>query len=415
MVDSNSDNPWRVEEELMPTGGRKIYLRAPGSASLGTNLQVLVSRFSEPPFLTEMGWSEESNPLDPQWVGVDGNDLLIELNADHADEIGDYETIEVRIVGSDLVGSVSWMMEPHTRLPKPQIDLSVSTASIEPGQSVTLTWNASNIGTLLADGQWSGEKETAGEETVKLESSGDFEFVLYDPDLGDDARASVFVRVTAPEVVPPKPEKMLPDPPIGGEEPPKATFWDKYRKLIIAAAIILLVILLMIGLWTVLKIDDQPDPPLGGGEDTPRSTEEPPQPEPDPVPPSGPVTLASGDSIERLKQLIRDRQFEDDPAAGLQGARSLLNELLGQGNAEAALIGATASRGPNFLAGLFDERSDGRSLQYMRVACEGGVGARSDLSDWLAQLEQEQARFPSESAREMINVHVPAMLNSCND
>jgi len=60
----------------------------------------------------------------------------------------------------------------------PELFFSVSRSSIQAGDTVVLTWNASKADTCFASGQWTGDRAKVGEETVTLIGTGVYNFRL---------------------------------------------------------------------------------------------------------------------------------------------------------------------------------------------------------------------------------------------
>ncbi len=427
MVDDNGGKVWRVEEEFATSGERRVFVRAPEAATLGQDIQIQVIRLAEPPFLTDEGWADKAQNLQPRSVEIDGGDLLIELTADHMDEIGDYEAIEISVVDSEIKGSMPWVMEPVSRSPKPRVRLLVKEADIQPGETVHITWDSEYVEALYASGHWDGERELSGEEDITLKDPGEYEFTLADRVTNGQAKASVFVSV------PDARAKTL------SEEVKKSKlplWW------VIAGGVVLL---LAIVLFLLFKPNNDPAPPssdkcIGSGESRDNSAlakecDEGTQPSaPSQLPSTegddeGEVDEEDEDEeslskydkspntsdIEELKRLISSGIFEDDSKSGERGARTLLTELLGQGNTEAASIAAAAIQGPEFSSGVFDERSDRRALQYYRLACTGGANANEALVEWRAKLEIDYASHPKEDVRDIITTHIPALLEDCKN
>ena len=62
--------------------------------------------------------------------------------------------------------------------PAPVINLSISSSSVVTGTEVTLTWSSSNASSCTANGAWSGDKGTSGNESIVVIESGSFDFGL---------------------------------------------------------------------------------------------------------------------------------------------------------------------------------------------------------------------------------------------
>lgn len=60
----------------------------------------------------------------------------------------------------------------------PTLSLSATPSSVQTGQSITLTWIASNADTCTASGSWSGHVATSGSLTGILPSPGEYNFIL---------------------------------------------------------------------------------------------------------------------------------------------------------------------------------------------------------------------------------------------
>lgn len=62
--------------------------------------------------------------------------------------------------------------------PAPVINLSISSSSVVTGTEVTLTWSSSNASSCTANGAWSGDKGTSGNESIVVIESGSLSFGL---------------------------------------------------------------------------------------------------------------------------------------------------------------------------------------------------------------------------------------------
>ena len=62
--------------------------------------------------------------------------------------------------------------------PAPVINLSISSSSVVTGTEVTLTWSSSNASSCSANGAWSGDKGTSGNESIVVIESGSLSFGL---------------------------------------------------------------------------------------------------------------------------------------------------------------------------------------------------------------------------------------------
>jgi len=62
--------------------------------------------------------------------------------------------------------------------PAPVINLSISSSSVVTGTEVTLTWSSSNASSCAANGAWSGDKGTSGNESIVVIESGSLSFGL---------------------------------------------------------------------------------------------------------------------------------------------------------------------------------------------------------------------------------------------
>lgn len=79
--------------------------------------------------------------------------------------------------------------------PSPQITLSVSAATVQSGDSATLTWSADNAASCVASGDWSGAKSTSGSTAIGPLSQNS-NFVLTCTGTGGQDVDSVNVAVT---------------------------------------------------------------------------------------------------------------------------------------------------------------------------------------------------------------------------
>jgi len=62
--------------------------------------------------------------------------------------------------------------------PAPVINLSISSSTVVTGTEVTLTWSSSNASSCTANGAWSGDKGTSGNESIVVIESGSLSFGL---------------------------------------------------------------------------------------------------------------------------------------------------------------------------------------------------------------------------------------------
>ncbi|MDA9765907.1 hypothetical protein N9C99_01015 [Gammaproteobacteria bacterium] len=62
--------------------------------------------------------------------------------------------------------------------PAPIINLSLSSSSVVTGTEVTITWSSSNANSCTANGAWSGDKDTSGNESIVVIESGSLSFGL---------------------------------------------------------------------------------------------------------------------------------------------------------------------------------------------------------------------------------------------
>ena len=62
--------------------------------------------------------------------------------------------------------------------PAPVINLSISSSSITIGTEVTITWSSTNANSCSANGAWSGDKGTSGNESIVVIESGSLSFGL---------------------------------------------------------------------------------------------------------------------------------------------------------------------------------------------------------------------------------------------
>lgn len=62
--------------------------------------------------------------------------------------------------------------------PAPVINLSLSSSSVVTGTEVTITWSSSNANSCTANGAWSGDKGTSGNESIVVTESGSLSFGL---------------------------------------------------------------------------------------------------------------------------------------------------------------------------------------------------------------------------------------------
>jgi hypothetical protein len=85
--------------------------------------------------------------------------------------------------------------QPTTALP-PAVSLSISPASVLPGQSATLTWSATSASSCTADGAWTGAQQMNGSITVTLPSSSAQTYVLECTGTGITARGSVTLALS---------------------------------------------------------------------------------------------------------------------------------------------------------------------------------------------------------------------------
>lgn len=92
--------------------------------------------------------------------------------------------------------------------PTPTLVFNASPATLNLGQSVTLTWVATDASSCAASGAWSGAKAASGMETITPTLTGDLVFTLACGGAGGDAIQSRTVTVNAvADLDLPKPEK----------------------------------------------------------------------------------------------------------------------------------------------------------------------------------------------------------------
>lgn len=87
-----------------------------------------------------------------------------------------------------------------TVLPPPaaQVIISVKPAAVQPGQSATLSWSASNATTCKASGAWTGEQPTSGSETLILPSMKSVPYTLSCTGPGGDGTATANLDAAEP-------------------------------------------------------------------------------------------------------------------------------------------------------------------------------------------------------------------------
>jgi|GEM_PF-2650733 len=83
--------------------------------------------------------------------------------------------------------------------PVPVVSLSASAASIDQGQSVTLSWNASNAASCTASADWGGTRAVTGSQVVSPAATSTY--TLTCSGAGGSASDSVVVTVNAPPLV----------------------------------------------------------------------------------------------------------------------------------------------------------------------------------------------------------------------
>jgi len=391
---------WQVEEELTVEGERHIYIRVPGAAKVSNDLSVLIQREMEPPFLSAEGWGFEARPFAPEHISRDGQDLLIQLSDDYTDHINDFDPINLQIEGTDFQGVFPWVFEPHHKLyadqftgepggeTSPQVSFRASQSQIQVGQTVELIWQSDYADTLQASGDWQGVKALTGKDVVILSDAGKKEFILDAVGKGGASVASVVVHVSAE---PTRPPWLIP--------------------LIVGIVILLLIVLF----WFWPSSQGSEPEPEPEPEPNPPWTDPVEPPEPTPVPDpygnggnGGASSTTIQDPFEQLKVLIANGQYNK--------AREKLDELTkADSHPGAALIAAENLGNPNFTPGLFDERNDDVTLKYYRLACEGGVGARSSLEAWQQGLMAENQQLHSAALKSMIEDKIPAAFQNCKN
>jgi len=84
------------------------------------------------------------------------------------------------VIALVLSGCGGGTQVPNTPPPPPPagVSISVSPASVQPGQSATLTWSASNATSCSASGNWTGSQQMSGSQNVLLSGPDALTFSL---------------------------------------------------------------------------------------------------------------------------------------------------------------------------------------------------------------------------------------------
>ena len=420
MAEEDKASSWKVEEKLDDSGERTVLVRLPDIDVMPPKLAIQVRRPNEPPFLTAEGWGYDAEELVPESVERDGRDLLLAIPSEYAVWIDDYEPVEIALEGTDLVGSLPWVIEPHVKIgedapidqpPVPRVRISVNEPQVNLGKNVLLQWESEHANSVSAVGNWSNDMDLSGEQEVTVTKPGVNVFSLVAQGPGGNADSSIEVKGKIP------------------------------RWLIILAIALLVVMLLGATVWFFNKKPPTKQPEITQGRTTQGETNQ-----------SGTTqggtnqgeTTQGGtnqaESIQEKNQTEPQTVLSDSsccsdrsepgcagPVGGgiawdvdqmlscgnQQEARNKIEELTGKGDAEAALIAAEHLGARPFKRGLYDAGDDRMAFFYYRLACEGNSAARPVLEKWLQQLQLEQSTQPSERKRDLINNRIPGLLQTC--
>lgn len=98
--------------------------------------------------------------------------------------------------GDEVAGD--WMTFVTPAVNDPSVSLSVSSAAVRVGNTVTLKWSTTNAETATASGSWSGVKPTSGTTSIKVTKPGAQTFTLTVQGEGGATVGSVKVQVSLP-------------------------------------------------------------------------------------------------------------------------------------------------------------------------------------------------------------------------
>ena len=391
MIETETESSWKIEEELTDGGERTLFVRIPKVEIVPPTVAIQIRRPNEPPFLTSDGWGSEAEALVPDSVVRDGGDLLLAIPSEYAVWIDDFEPIEVALEGTDVVGALPWVIEPHVKIGGddsedseeinvkptaiPHVRISTSKSMVLVGSNVELQWESENADSVAAIGDWSGDLGVSGMKEIQVSKPGENVFSLVAHGASGNGKDSV--KVTG-----------IP------------------RWLIVLAITLVTIILLGLILWFVVK---QQNPQEGTTQEgttqegtTQEGTTQEGTTQGNTLACSGP----SGGGIARdVDQMLSCGKHEE--------ARTKIEELTGKGDAEAALVAAEHLGARPFKPGLYNTGDDKMAFLNYRLACEGNSAAKPALEKWLQQLQLEQQTQPSERKRDLIDNRIPALLQTC--
>ena len=352
---------WGAFEEVEnETGNRRIFIAVPPALAASNIDGLAFSRMEDPRFLTPSGWSDVSEMIPVVSMFQRKDAAYLEIDEDTADEIDDYQHVEVRLPGREQSGVVVWPPkplpeEPKSKAPEPKVELprqeppklkpELTTTNVDPniyvprgstgagetstGRTRMLLFVALAIGVLAIIAAVAFFLFREGEPELPVENKGSSGQEVDEPEQTEDG---------------PESEEQV--------EPEQA---------------------------------DDDSEPTGQGK---------PQPKPGP---------ARGD-LFAFRQALQNGDFES--------ARGFLDRLRVTANPEAALIAAQHAGARPFSPGLFAEQDDNEAYQLFKLACRGGAGARQPLDNWVAAVKSET---PSGQTPPVIVSLGEKLLTTCKD
>ena len=209
MIETETESSWKIEEELTDGGERTLFVRIPKVEIVPPTVAIQIRRPNEPPFLTSDGWGSEAEALVPDSVVRDGGDLLLAIPSEYAVWIDDFEPIEVALEGTDVVGALPWVIEPHVKIGGddsedseeinvkptaiPHVRISTSKSMVLVGSNVELQWESENADSVAAIGDWSGDLGVSGMKEIQVSKPGENVFSLVAHGASDNGKDSVKV------------------------------------------------------------------------------------------------------------------------------------------------------------------------------------------------------------------------------
>lgn len=167
---------WTTNEEPGTTGAWGVWEEVSTQVEvLALNLTASASAV-EPGTAVTLNWSTDyatEVTATGDWTGVKtltGSEVVT-VNADST-----YTLTAKNAKGETVTKSVTVTVNAVV----PSLSFSASSATVEKGAAVTLSWNASNVATVTASGAWSGAKALAGSEVVTVNADSDYTLTATD-------------------------------------------------------------------------------------------------------------------------------------------------------------------------------------------------------------------------------------------